>query len=86
MMVRSPVLRGVVPELTAEDAAVVVNQGGKRSIQEITPRQDDKVQTARRFIVSEEFADQAFRPITPHGTTEATGRDDPQSTLFPRGR
>jgi len=86
MMAWSPVGWRVVTELTAEDAAEVVNQGGKRSIQEITPRQDDEVQTARRFIVSEEFADQALRPIAPHGTTESTGRDDAQSTLFPRVR
>ena len=85
-MAGSPVGCGVVAELTAEDAAEVVNQGGKRSIQEITPRQDDEVQTARRFIVSEEFADQALRPIAPYGTTESTGRDDAQSTLLPRVR
>jgi hypothetical protein len=86
MMARSSVGCGVVAELTAKDATVVVNQGGKRSIQEITTRQDDEVQTARRFIVSEEFADQALRPITPYGTTESTGRDDAQSTLFPSVR
>ena len=86
MMAWSPVGCGVFAELTAEDAAKVVNQGSKRSIQEITPRQNDKVQTVRRFVVSEEFADQALRPIAPHGTTESTGRDDAQSTLFPRVR
>ena len=85
-MAWSPVGCGVVTDLTAEDAAEVVNQGGKRSIQEITPRQDDKVQTARRFVVSEEFADQTLRPIAPHGTSKSTGRDDAQSTLFPRVR
>jgi len=69
MMALSPVGCGVVAELTAEDEAEVVNQGDKRSIQEITPRQYDKVQTARRFVMSEEFADQALRPIAPHGTT-----------------
>lgn len=69
-----------------EDAAVVVNQSSKRSIQETTPRQDDEVQTAHRFIVSEEFADQALRPIAPHGTAEAAGCDNSQSSLFPRVR
>jgi hypothetical protein len=86
MMAWSPVGWRVVTELTAEDAAEVVNQGGKRGIQEITPRQDNKVQTARRFVVSEEFADQTLRPIAPHGTTESAWRDDAQSTLFPRVR
>lgn len=73
-------------ELAPEDATVVVNQGGKRSIQEITPRQDHQVQTARRFFVSEEFADQAFRPVAPDGATETTGRNNAQATLFPRVR
>jgi|TARA_B100001971_G_scaffold207021_1_gene226623 hypothetical protein len=53
-------------DLTAKRAAIVVQQIGKRGIQEFTPWQDDEVETSRRLVMSVEFAHPAFRTIAPN--------------------
>ncbi len=65
-------------DVSAQRAAVVVQEKGKRGIQKFTARQHDQIETRHRLVVSEELANSALRPIAPNRLSQPPRRDNSQ--------